>query len=90
MFKVREIVNNRKNFWEQSGPRNDIVLSTRIRLGRNANFIPFHDSMNDRDFDLIKDIAESFILKTELGKSTICFDMNQLDLHERRLLLEKI
>ncbi|MCL1833836.1 MAG: hypothetical protein FWG49_04970 [Leptospirales bacterium] len=89
MFKVREIVNNRKNFWEQSGPRSDIVLSTRVRLGRNANFIPFHDSMNDRDFDFIKDIAESFILKTESGKNTIRFDMNELDLHEKRLLLEK-
>ncbi|MCL1864641.1 MAG: hypothetical protein FWF73_02390 [Spirochaetes bacterium] len=89
MYKVREVVNNRKNFWEQSGPRNDIVLSTRVRIGRNANFIPFHDSMNDRDFYLIKDIAESFISKTAFGKNTICFDMNELDLHEKRLLLEK-
>jgi protein arginine kinase len=89
MFKVREIINNRKNFWEQSGLRNDIVLSTRIRVGRNANFIPFYDSMTDRDFDLIKDIADSFISKTIFGKNTICFDINKLDLHEKRLLLEK-
>ena len=88
-FTVREIVKNRKNFWEQSGSRNDIVISTRVRLGRNANFIPFHDSMNDRDFDLIKDITDSFISKTALGENTICFDMNKLDLHEKRLLLEK-
>jgi protein arginine kinase len=89
MFRIQEIVNNRKNFWEQSGPKNDIVLSTRIRIGRNADFIPFQNSMNDRDFDLIKGIADSFISKTPFGKDTICFDMNELDLHEKRLLLEK-
>jgi protein arginine kinase len=89
MFGLREIVNNRKNFWEANGPKNDIVLSTRVRIGRNANFIPFHDSMNDRDFDLIKGIADSFISKTSLGENTICFDINKLDLHEKRLLLEK-
>jgi len=89
MLELREIVNSRKNFWEESGPKNDIVLSTRVRIGRNANFIPFHDSMNDRDFDLIKNIADSFISKTSLGENTICFDMNKLDLHEKRLLLEK-
>ena len=88
-FTVQEIVNNRKNFWEQSGPRNDIVLSTRIRVGRNASAIPFQNSMNDRDFDLIKGIADNFISKTPFGENTVCFDMNKLDLHEKRLLLEK-
>ncbi len=89
MFGLQEIINNRKSFWKQKGPRNDIVLSTRIRLGRNAGFIPFPDSMDDADFELIKGITESFIARTTPGENTVCFNLNDLDLHEKRLLLEK-
>lgn len=86
---LKEIINNRNSFWKQKGPRNDIVLSTRIRLGRNAGLIPFPDSMDEADFELIKGIAESFISKTSSGENTTCFNLNKLDLHEKRLLLEK-
>ncbi len=89
MFGLQEIINNRNSFWKQKGPRNDIVLSTRIRLGRNAGLIPFTDAMDEGDFELIKGIVESFISKTAPGKNTVCFNLNQLDLHEKRLLLEK-
>ena len=86
---LQEIINNRKSFWQEKGPRNDIVLSTRIRLGRNADFIPFPDAMDDSDFEIIKGLAESFISKTSTGEHTSCFNINELDLHEKRLLLEK-
>lgn len=89
MFGLQEIINNRNSFWKEKGPRNDIVLSTRIRLGRNAGFIPFPESMNDSDFELIQGITESFISRTSIGENTICFNLNELDLHEKRLLLEK-
>ena len=89
MFGLQEIINNRESFWKQKGPRNDIVLSTRIRLGRNAGFIPYPESMDDSDFELVKGITESFISKTSHGVNTTCFNINELDLHEKRLLLEK-
>jgi len=89
MFGLQEIINNRENFWKQKGPRNDIVLSTRIRLGRNACYIPFPESMDEIDFEKIKGIAEMFISKTSSDPNTVCFNINELDLHEKRLLLEK-
>jgi len=89
MYGLQEIINNRKSFWKQKGPRNDIVLSTRIRLGRNAGFIPFPEAMDDSDFNIIKGIAESFIARTSSGEAATCFNVNELDLHEKRLLLEK-
>lgn len=89
MYGLQEIINNRENFWEQKGPRNDIVLSTRIRLGRNAGYIPFPETMDESDFEIIKGICDSFLKKTIFGKETTCFDISQLDLHEKRLLLEK-
>lgn len=89
MFGLQEVINNRKSFWKQKGPRNDIVLSTRVRLGRNAGYVPFVDSMEDGDFDTIKGIVKSFISQTPAGENTCCFNINELDLHEKRLLLEK-
>ncbi len=89
MLGLQEIINNRKSFWKQKGPRNDIVLSTRIRLGRNIGFIPFVESMNESDFDTIKGITKCFISQTQTGENTSCFNINELDLHEKRLLLEK-
>jgi protein arginine kinase len=89
MFGLQEIINNRNSFWKQKGPRNDIVLSTRIRLGRNAGFIPYADSMDDTDFELLQGIAGGFITTSPMGEGTICLNLNELDLHEKRLLLEK-
>jgi len=89
MYGLQEIINNRKNFWKQKGPRTDIVISTRIRLGRNASYIPFPESMDESDFEIIKGICGNFITKTSFGENTSCFNINELDLHEKRLLLEK-
>lgn len=89
MFGLQEIINRRNSFWKEKGPRNDIVLSTRVRLGRNAGFIPFPEFMDDRDFELLQDITENFINRSCLGSDTVRFNLNELDLHEKRLLLEK-
>ncbi len=86
---LQETLNNRKSFWQEKGPRNDIVLSTRIRLGRNIDYIPFPESMDDSGFETIRGIADSFMMKTSFGGNTSCFNINNLDLHEKRLLLEK-
>jgi len=89
MFGLQEIINNRNSFWKQKGPRNDIVLSTRIRLGRNAGFIPYPESMDDRDLEVLQGICGDFINRSPLGGGTTSFKLNKLDLHEKRLLLEK-
>lgn len=89
MNGLQEIINNRKSFWKQRGPRNDIVLSTRIRLGRNAELLPFAETMDDNDFGILKGISGDFISGTRYGRNTKCFDINELDLHQKRLLLEK-
>ncbi len=89
MFGLQEIINSRESFWKQKGPRNDIVLSTRVRLGRNAGFVPFTDMMDESDFEVIKNLAARFLSGTEEGGRTSCFNLNSLDLHQKRLLLEK-
>lgn len=89
MLGLQEIINNGKSFWREKGPRNDIVLSTRIRLGRNADLIPFQERIDESDFEILQGISGSFISKTPHGENTVCVNINELDLHEKRLLLEK-
>lgn len=89
MFGLQEIINSRESFWKQKGPRNDIVVSTRIRIGRNASVIPFPDMMDDADFEVLKTLSGDFLARTDIGRFTSCFRLNDLDLHQKRLLLEK-
>lgn len=89
MYSLQEIINKRDSFWRQKGPRNDIVMSSRIRLGRNAKSVPFPESLDDSGNDMLRDIIDAFIGFPENQGKTICIDINDLDLHHKRLLHEK-
>jgi len=87
MTGLEAILNESNSFWREQGPRNDIVLSSRIRLGRNVRSIPFPDSMGDGEMEYLFSIADKFASR-ELSSNN-CIKINSLDLHYKRLLREK-
>lgn len=86
---LTEILKNDTNFWNGRGPRNDMVLSTRIRIGRNVSGIPFSDSIDENNLTLLTSIAGSFITSSPEPGDKIIIGINSLDIHEKRLLREK-
>ncbi|HOK01160.1 MAG TPA: hypothetical protein PKX79_10460 [Spirochaetota bacterium] len=86
MFTIDEILNNRNPFWTQKGPRNDIVLSSRVRLARNTN-LPFAHNLDDFDCEYLFSVAENFASRNQ--ESLKFIKISDLDLHQKRLLREK-
>ena len=77
---------------EQAGPEGDIVLSSRIRLARNLNGVPFP---GQADVDQLKQIGNrvSFsvqdLIDSDLPHQYQMLDMSSLTEQERRILVEK-
>lgn len=52
-------------WYSTSAPQDDIVVSTRIRLARNLNGIPFHSKMKAEQFETVNKSVKKALLETE-------------------------
>lgn len=76
-------------FWTQSGPKRDIVLSTRIRIARNVQSLPFPDNLDESESYIIRHALERFSRESRFAGSVELIDLANYDSHERRLLRER-
>ncbi len=72
-----------------SGPDDDIAISTRIRLARNFSSTPFPIAGNQDALRQVRDLAEQAILSSEVLVEPMEFDLPALGDVEKRLLLER-
>ena len=86
---LTEIFAGETGFWNDRGPRNDMVLSTRIRLGRNIAGIPFSEIIDENSMSLLTAIAGKFISSGSATANRKFLELNGFDMHEKRLLREK-
>lgn len=89
MSFIQEILHRNDAFWSKQGPRNDIVISSRVRIGRNADNIFFPDRMDEGDLDLVDSLVNRFRQNYSSGEDTLLMEIESLDLHEKRLLRER-
>lgn len=89
MSFIQEILHKNDAFWSRQGPRNDIVISSRVRVGRNADNIFFPDRMDEGDLEVIDDLVSRFRQNYRTGEDTLFMAIDNLDLHEKRLLRER-
>lgn len=69
MTGLEEILNESNSFWRRKGPRNDIVLSSRVRLGRNVKSLHFPDSMGDGEIEYLFTLADKFAFREPAGNN---------------------
>lgn len=75
--------------WEQAGPGNDIVISSRVRLARNIAGFPFPASMNAEQGDAVsKKVIEAMQQSTEL-KDFMYMPLRLMDEIGRTELVER-
>ncbi len=89
MSFIKEMLNKNDAFWCMQGPRNDIVISSRVRVGRNADHVPFPERMDDSCMTLIDSTISRFRQEYKSGEDTLLMRIDDLDLHEKRLLRER-
>jgi protein arginine kinase len=85
----REILHREQGFWLSSGPNNDIVLSSRVRLARNLKGLFFHRNITRSDVDEIRDICDRFAEESSFEKKVKIIDLNNIGAGERRYLRER-
>lgn len=82
-----------KSKWmEGTGPDNDVVVSSRIRLARNIDSIPFPHFMEANDAGKVVEAVKAAVNKNnvskELGKSKFV-NLAEIDKIDRQILVEK-
>ena len=79
------------SWYDKSGPFDDIVVSTRVRLARNIKGIPFPAKMNEKEFaDLLKKV-NAVVLNSDLPiASELKFiKMEDIPDNERKSMVER-
>ena len=87
--KPEELLQHPLSWLADSGPDDDIAISTRIRLARNFRSMPFPIAGNQDALRQVRDLAEQAILSSEALAEPMEFDLPALGEIEKRLLLER-
>jgi protein arginine kinase len=71
------------------GPNSDIVISSRIRLARNLNNLPFSHWATKKQKEQVLDSIKDVLLENEFLKDGMLIFMKELDEIDRAFLLER-
>lgn len=92
-MSLRDIINNALSKWMNGkGPEGDIVLSSRVRLARNLDGIPFPQRMSEEDGNKILAGVRLAVEKMNSEKKWSRLELTRLDelsANEREILVEK-
>lgn len=79
------------SWYTKSGEHNDIVVSTRVRLARNINGIPFPEKMTPEQFENLNKIVSDALIgsNTPFSKSLKCIKMSDIPHNERYAMAER-
>ncbi len=78
-------------WYRGSFPENDVVISTRVRLARNLNDLPFPSSMNEEQRHSLNDRVRQALTESDLpmAKTLKYIDMKDVPEVERRAMVER-
>lgn len=74
---------------EDRGPEHEIVLSTRVRLARNLQGVPFSLRTSADDRERVLERVEKALEASDVLADPVLWQMEELDPVERRVLLER-
>ena len=87
--RPEELLRNPLSWLADSGPDDDIAISTRIRLARNFSETPFPIAGNQDALLQVRELAGQAILNSEALVDPMEFEVPALSDTEKRLLLER-
>ncbi|MFA5287028.1 MAG: protein arginine kinase [Candidatus Omnitrophota bacterium] len=88
-MQLNDLLNHTSEWLKGSGPNSEIVISSRIRLARNLENIPFpHWADKKQGEDVLNKIKDSF-LKIDCLKKTTFFELSKMDSIDKQFLVER-
>jgi len=88
-MKIDELLSNTSEWLKATGPNSDIVISTRIRLARNVDKVPFTHWANKKQREEVLSRVKEAAGKANLLKDSIYIKMSNLSELDRQFLAER-
>lgn len=86
---VDDLINHTGEWLKGTGPQSHIVMSSRLRLARNVERIPFPGRASKKDLSEIVKIAKAAFDASEYFKNAMFLKINELDTLDQQFLIER-
>ena len=88
-MKLDDLINHTCEWLRGTGPNSDIVISSRIRMARNLNKLPFPHRANKKQQEEILSKTREAIENSDYLKKTIFLELASLDNVDKQFLIER-
>jgi len=88
-MKINDLLQHSSEWLKGSGPHSDIVISSRIRLARNLDILPFPHWANKKQSEDSLRAIEQAITRVDMLKDTTLFKLADLDSIDKQFLVER-
>ena len=88
-MKIDELLHKNSEWLKGTGPKSNIVISTRIRLARNINGFPFFNWAKPKDKEKVLELVKTAIEKSKFLKKALFLSMKDLSELDRQFLVER-
>ena len=88
-MNLADLIRHPAEWRRGSGPMNDVVFSSRVRLARNLAGMPFLSRCTRPQVAEIAETIRQTLMKLALGGETLYVDMEQADPLDREVLVER-
>ncbi|MBN2566071.1 MAG: protein arginine kinase [Candidatus Eisenbacteria bacterium] len=89
MWTLATMMRESAGWLDASGPDSDVVLSTRIRIARNVDAVPFPDGASDDELVAVRERILSSMSVSNYLKSAVLLRMEDTDPITRRVMVER-
>ena len=88
-MNLEELLHKRSEWLRGTGPKSDIVVSSRVRLARNIDKFPFFNWANPNQREAILALVKDAAIKSKFLKKTMFLQMKDLSEIDRQFLVER-
>lgn len=88
-MKLDDFLNHTSEWLKGTGPNSDIVISSRIRLARNLDKVPFPHWMNKKQSEESFSVIEKAFAKVDYLKGVNIFQLADLDNVDKQFIVER-
>ena len=86
---INDLLKQTGEWLRGTGPNSDIIISSRIRLARNLNKIPFSRWANKKQTEAVLEAVKTPVLESICMKNNLFLKIADLDNIDKQLLLER-
>jgi len=87
--KIEDLLSHSSEWLKGTGPKSSIVISSRVRLARNLEGIPFFNWAKPKDKEYLLETIQNAVLKNKFLKNAQFYRIKDLSEIDRQFLVER-